>query len=155
MCIRDRLSTHPAPGGILGDLLKPLKKKYNWIVIDSPPSLGLLTVNAFFTADSIYTPVEAQYLALRGFATLEEEIATLGLKISRVFVTKYDGRKVLHRQALEGIRAALEGRVLSTVVRENIALAEAPVHGQSIFQYAPNSYGAEDYTGVCNEISTL
>ena len=137
---------------ILGKLLKPYQNAYDYILLDCPPSLGLLTINAFVAADYILVPIEAEYLALKGYAILNEAIGAVGLDIDRVFITKYDSRKILNRDVKESIENALHDKLFKTLIRDNIALAEAPAQGLDIFRYNPKSYGAEDYESLCREI---
>ena len=114
--------------------------------------MGLLTINAFVASDKIIVPIEAEYLALTGYTILSEAIAEVGLEIDGVFVTKYDSRKVLNRNVLESIKGKLEGKAFGTVIRSNVALAEAPTQGQDIFTYSPTSTGANDYEQLTKEI---
>ena len=137
---------------ILSRLLTPLKNQYDYILIDCPPSLGLLTINAFIASDEIYVPIEAEFLALKGYAILSEAIGRIGLSIDHVFITKFDGRKVLNRNVLDTIRHSLGDIAFKTVIRSNIALAEAPTQGLDIFRYAPKSVGADDYRQLVQEI---
>lgn len=137
---------------ILSRLVAPLTHQYDYILIDCPPSLGLLTINAFIASDEIYVPIEAEFLALKGYAILSEAIGRIGLSIDHVFITKFDGRKVLNRNVLDTIRHSLSDIAFKTVIRENIALAEAPTQGLDIFRYAPKSVGADDYRQLIKEI---
>ncbi len=137
---------------ILSRLITPLKNQYDYILIDCPPSLGLLTINAFIASDEIYVPIEAEFLALKGYAILSEAISRIGLSIDHVFITKFDGRKVLNRNVLDTIRQSLGDIAFKTVIRSNIALAEAPTQGLDIFRYAPKSVGADDYRQLIQEI---
>ena len=137
---------------ILTRLIAPLTHQYDYILIDCPPSLGLLTINAFIASDEIYVPIEAEFLALKGYAILSEAIGRIGLSIDHVFITKFDGRKVLNRNVLDAIRHSLSDIAFKTVIRENIALAEAPTQGLDIFRYAPKSVGADDYRQLIKEI---
>jgi chromosome partitioning protein len=137
---------------ILSRLIAPLNAQYDYILIDCPPSLGLLTINAFVASDEIYVPIEAEFLALKGYAILNEAIGRIGLTIDKVFITKFDGRKVLNRNVLDTIRHSLGEAAFKTVIRENIALAEAPTQGLDIFRYAPKSVGADDYRQLVQEI---
>lgn len=145
----------------LKEALQPLSKKYSYILIDCPPSLGLLTVNALTAADEVYIPLQAQYLAVKGLNSLLNIITLIKkqlnkkLKIGGVFITQYDGRKVLNRHTSEGIGELFKDEILKTKIRDNVALAEAPTAGKDIFSYAPNSNGAEDYTALANEILKL
>lgn len=137
---------------ILNRLLAPLTPQYDYILLDCPPSLGLLTINAFVASDDIYVPVEAEFLALKGYAVLSEAIGRIGLTIDKVFVTKYDGRKILNRNVLDTIQNSLGEAAFKTTIRENVALAEAPTQGLDIFRYAPRSIGADDYKALAKEI---
>lgn len=143
---------------ILRELIEPLKGSYNYILIDSPPSLGLLTINAFTASDEIYIPLQAQYLALQGLAKLREVIEKItkrlnkDLKLGGVFITQYDSRKVLNRDIASTISDHFKEGVFTTKIRDNVALAEAPTAGLDIFRYQPNSHGAQDYLSLCKEI---
>jgi chromosome partitioning protein len=143
---------------ILRELLEPIRGSYDYILIDSPPSLGLLTINSFTASDEIYIPLQAQYLALQGLTKLVEVIDKIkkrlnkDLKIGGVIVTQYDSRKVLNRDVVATIQAHFKDEVFNTKIRDNIALAEAPTQGVDIFRYNPKSYGAEDYLALCREV---
>ena len=143
---------------ILRELLEPIRGSFDYILIDSPPSLGLLTINSFTASDEILIPLQAQYLALQGLAKLVEVIDKIkrrlnkDLKIGGVFITQYDSRKVLNRDVVATIEAHFKDEVFSTKIRDNIALAEAPTQGVDIFRYNPKSYGAEDYLSLCREV---
>jgi chromosome partitioning protein len=143
---------------ILKELIEPLRPSYDFIIIDSPPSLGLLTINAFTASDSILIPLQAQYLALQGLTKLLEVVDKIKrrlnkeLRVGGVFITQYDSRKVLNRDVVATIEAHFKDEVFKTRVRDNIALAEAPSQGLDIFRYNPKSYGAEDYLSLSKEI---
>lgn len=143
---------------ILRELLEPVQGSYDYILIDSPPSLGLLTINALTASGEVLIPLQAQYLALQGLAKLLEVVEKIRkrlnkeLKVGGVFITQYDSRKVLNRDVVATIEGHLKGEVFKSRIRENIALAEAPSQGLDIFRYAPKSYGAEDYLSLCKEI---
>jgi chromosome partitioning protein len=143
---------------ILRELLEPLRGSYDYILIDSPPSLGLLTINALTASNLVFIPLQAQYLALQGLTKLIEVVDKIQkrlnkeLKVGGVFITQYDSRKVLNRDVVATIEAHFPKEVFKTRVRDNIALAEAPAQGLDIFRYSPKSYGAEDYLALCKEI---
>lgn len=144
---------------ILKNLLAEVEARYDFIIIDSPPSLGLLTVNALTACTSVYIPLQAQYLALQGVAKLLEIVAKIQkglnkeLQLGGVFLTQYDSRKVLNRDVLEAVKEYFKGgEVLEAKIRDNVALAEAPAQGLDIFSYNPKSYGAKDYKALALEI---
>jgi chromosome partitioning protein len=143
---------------ILRELIEPLKHNYSYILIDTPPSLGLLTLNALTASNKVIIPVQAQFLALQGLTKLLEVIDKIKkrlnkeLKVGGVLVTQYDSRKVLNRDVVATIEAHFKDEVFKTKIRDNIALAEAPAQGLDIFRYNPKSYGAEDYLSLCKEI---
>ncbi len=143
---------------ILSEMLHPYRNQYDFILIDCPPSLGLLTVNALTAADEVYLPLQAEFLALQGLSKLVEVINKIKARLNRhltiggVFVTQYDQRKVLNRNVLETIQKHFDDKVFTTRIRDNVALAEAPTSGKDIFEYNPKSYGAEDYARLCTEI---
>jgi chromosome partitioning protein len=143
---------------LLAEILSPKSNRYDYILIDSPPSLGLLTINAFTASSGVIIPLQAQYLALQGLTKLLEVIAKIQkrlnkqLELSGVLVTQYDSRKVLNRDILSTIQEHFSEKVYATRIRDNVALAEAPTQGLDIFRYSPKSYGAEDYLNLCKEI---
>jgi len=143
----------------LTKLLAPLIDQYDYILFDCPPSLGLITVNAFCAADKVYIPLQAQFLALHGLDKLIEVIKMVRdeklnpqIDIEGVFVTQYDKRKVLNRDISESVRTYFKEKVFETIIRDNVALAEAPASSQDIFAYAPDSPGAKDYKDLVTEI---
>jgi chromosome partitioning protein len=144
---------------ILRELIEPLRHLYDFILIDTPPSLGLLTVNALTASDHIYIPLQAQYLALQGLTKLLEIVERIRKRLNRnlslggVFITQYDNRKVLNREIAQTIREHFKDKVFKTVIRDNVSLAEAPSLGKDIFSYNSRSNGAEDYLELCKEIA--
>ena len=143
---------------ILRDLLEPVRQDYSYILIDCPPSLSLLTVNALTVADEVFIPLQAQYLALQGLTKLMEVIGKIqkrlnkDLRIGGVFITQYDRRKILNRNVVEAITSHFPEQVFQTKIRDNIALAEAPTSQLDIFRYSETSKGAEDYLELSKEI---
>jgi chromosome partitioning protein len=152
------LSSEPGREYILKELIEAIRSDYDYIIIDSPPSLGLLTINSFTAADEILIPLQAQFLAMQGLAKLVEVVEKIKsrlnkeLKMGGVFITQYDGRKVLNRDVVETINAHFKSEVFKTKIRDNIALAEAPAQGLDIFRYNAKSNGAEDYMNLAKEI---
>lgn len=143
---------------ILRELLEPVREKYDFIIIDCPPSLGLLTLNALTSSDVIYIPLQTEFLALQGLAKIKQVIDKVrfrlnkGLHIGGVIATMYDARKVLNRDVVETIRKYFGEKVFDTLIRDNVALAEAPAHRKDIFKYSRSSSGAKDYLALCKEI---
>lgn len=129
-----------------------------YVIIDCPPASGLLTVNALVASQEVFIPLQMEFLALKGMSrllTLIEEVKKKYNKEGpsyRVIPTRYDARKRLNNAIMDKVRERFGERVFKSVIRENIAVAEAPSFGQSIFEYAPKSHGAEDYLSLCREI---
>lgn len=153
-----QLSGLPGREFLLKDAIEPIAEKFDFVFIDCPPSLGLLTINALVAASGLLIPLQVEYLALMGIATLTRTQNTVKRRLNKrlevfgVLPTRYDGRKTLNRDILKAIKNRFGVKVFSTVIRENIALAEAPATGQTIFEYSPKSTGAEDYTNLAKEI---
>ncbi len=152
------LSTKLAREGILRRLLQPLADKYEYILLDCPPSLGIVTTNALAAAQAVYIPLTAEALPLKGMRMLDQVVDGLreainpGLRLGGVFVTRYNGRKNLNNAILDTIKARYGEVVFETRIRENVALAECPLKGEDIFTYAPGSNGAKDYESLAEEI---
>ena len=152
------LSSEAGREVILKELLAPLKKGYDYIIIDCPPSLGLLTINAFTASQKVYIPLQAQYLAMQGLSKLTEVISKIqkrlnkNLSLGGVIITQFDARKILNRDVAKTIKSHFKDLVFKTRIRENVSLAEAPSRGVDIFRYSPESYGAKDYLSLCKEI---
>ena len=142
----------------IAKLIEPLKSQYDYIIIDCPPSLGLLTLNAFAASTEVIIPIQPHFLAVKGLAKIIEVVNNIkaninkDIEISGVFVTMFDKRKILHKDVLDTIIMYFDDRVFSTKVRTNIALAEAPAVGQDIFEYDGNSNGAFDYGRIVLEV---
>ncbi|MFP4288981.1 MAG: ParA family protein [Bacteroidales bacterium] len=143
---------------ILKELLDPLQEQYDYVLIDCPPSLGLLTINAFTASHEIYIPMQAQYLALQGIGNLLGLVEKIqkrlqpNLEITGIFITQFDKRRVLSRYVMDTLESHFGNRVFKTRIRNNISLAEAPNTGQDIFRYQKNSNGAFDYGMLVKEM---
>ena len=139
-------------------VLAPLRSQYDWILIDCPPSLGLLTINALTAADGVIIPLECEYYALRGMALLMDSIERIKdrlnprLQIDGIVATMFDSRTLHGREVMERVRDAFGRRLFDTVVRKTIRFAEAPVAGEPILSYAPNSNGAAAYRSLAKEV---
>jgi len=141
-------------------LKKALKKPkgFDYILIDSPPSLGLLTLNALTTAQEVYIPLQVEFLALQGLSKLLETIDIVkkrlnkNLEITGIIATRFDGRKNLNKEVVEKIKDYFGNKLFKILIRDNISVAEAPSFGKTIFEYKPNSHGANDYLNLSREI---
>lgn len=142
---------------ILKDLLESVTDRYDYILIDCPPSLGLITYNALTAATDLYIPLTAEALPLKGLNMLEEVVNLISrrlnpaLAVSGVFFTRYSNRR-LNAAVVANIEQRYGEKVFKTKIRENIALAEAPLEGKDIFSYAPGCNGAADYKQLTEEI---
>ena len=136
-------------------LLKPILKEYDYILIDCPPSLGLLTINALVASDLIFVPIEAEFLALKGYSVLNEALVRIGMDLDKLFITKYDGRTVLHKDIAGSIKEHAGDKLFKTMIRKNVAVAEATTQGIDIFRYDKQSNGAKDYEALVQEIMSM
>ncbi len=138
--------------------LAPLKDEYDYIFIDSPPSLELLTLNALCAADAILIPVQCEYYALEGLSDLMGTLRTVKrranpkLEIFGLVLTMYDGRVNLSMQVAEEVRRHFPGKVFATVIPRNVRLSEAPSHGLPVIAYDRASRGADAYVRLAQEI---
>jgi chromosome partitioning protein len=139
-------------------VLAPLRMKYKFILIDCPPSLGLLTINALTAADGVLIPLECEYYALRGMALLMDSIERIKerlnprLHIDGIVATMFDSRTLHAREVLERVKDAFGSRLLETIIRKTVRFAEAPVAGEPILTYAPSSTGAKAYRDLAQEV---
>ncbi|MFN2586545.1 MAG: ParA family protein [Actinomycetota bacterium] len=142
----------------LSRALAPLRRSYDFILVDCPPSLGLLTINALTAADGVVVPLECEYYALRGMALLMDSIERVRdrlnpqLEVYGILATMYDGRTLHAREVLERVRDAFGDAVFDAVVRKTIRFAEAPVAGEPILRYAPASTGSASYRALAKEV---
>ena len=143
---------------ILQEVFEPLLDNYDFIILDCPPSLGLLTLNALTCSNLVIIPLQTEFLALQGLAKIKQVIDKVkfrlnkNLEIGGVIATMYDARKVLSRDVVETILKYFGEKVFKTYIRDNVALAEAPAQQKDIFAYSHKSSGAEDYLNLCKEI---
>lgn len=142
----------------LRDALSPLRESYDYIFIDCPPSLELLTVNALCAADQVLIPVQCEYYALEGLADLMFTLRAMKRRLNPTIdifglvLTMYDGRTNFSAQVAEEVRRHFPGKVFATVVPRNVRLSEAPSHGVPVFEYDRLSRGAAAYQALCDEI---
>lgn len=141
----------------LRNILYPLRDTYDYIFIDCPPSLGLLTVNALAASDTVLVPMQCEYYALEGLSQLVATIRTVKrsinppLDIEGIILTMYDGRTNLTLQVSEEVKKFFGSKVFKTVVPRNVRLSEAPSHGKPILAYDRLSRGAEAYCQIADE----
>ncbi len=132
--------------------------QYDYVLIDCPPSLGLLTVNGLTATDGVIIPVQCEYLALEGLSQLARAIELVrralnpNLRLRGLVMTMYDGRTTLAKQVVEEVRRHFPGRVFDTVVPRNVRLSEAPSYGEPIISYAPRSAGSLAYIALAREL---
>ncbi|MCJ7509000.1 MAG: AAA family ATPase [candidate division Zixibacteria bacterium] len=142
----------------LASALEPIKNKYDFIIVDCPPSLGLLTLNTLTAADSVLIPIQCEYYALEGLGQLLNTIKLVqrhlnpNLKIEGVLLTMYDSRLNLSKQVAEEARKHFSDKVYKTVISRNVRLSEAPSFGKPIILYDILSTGAENYINLTKEI---
>ena len=138
--------------------IKPLLEKYDYILIDCPPSLGLLTLNALTSSDSVLIPIQCEYYALEGLGQLLNTIRLVQqqlnteLEIEGVLLTMYDQRLNLSKQVADEVRSFFDDKVFETIIQRNVRLSEAPSFGKPALMYAANSMGAQNYLDLVEEI---
>ena len=145
---------------MLEKALATVKNDYDYILIDTPPSLGLLTINAFTASDEVIVPVQAEYLSLRGLVQLDNTLQVIRehlnprVQIGGVLITMYDGRTIHSREATELLERTYGNRVMETKIRKTIRLAEAPVQGSSVLTYESNGTAAAQYRELAQEVAS-
>ncbi|HVY92868.1 MAG TPA: ParA family protein [Bryobacteraceae bacterium] len=145
---------------ILRGHLEKIRDKYDFILIDCPPALDLLTLNALMAADSVLIPIQCEFFALEGVSELMDTIERIResfshpLRTEGILLTMYDDRTNLTRQVAADLREFFGDDVFKTVIPRNVRLAEAPSHGKSILSYDPGSRGAEAYIQLAKEVLT-
>ncbi|HOL66265.1 MAG TPA: AAA family ATPase [bacterium] len=143
---------------VLRDALKNLRQHFDYIIVDCPPSLGLLTLNALTAMREVLIPIQAEFFALEGLTKLLQTIEIVQQRINRdlaitgVLITMYDERKNICRDVARKVKEHFKDKVFRTRIRENVRLAEAPSFGKAILDFAPSSHGSEDYQKLTREI---
>ena len=142
----------------LKDVVAPLKRDYRFIIVDCPPSLGLLTINALVAADAVIVPVATQYLRFRGMKLLLDTLDQVKTKFNRellpprILPSMFQGRTVHSREVLEELRSTFGGQVFDTVIRHTVRLAEAPMSGRSILHFENASPHADAFRQLAEEV---
>lgn len=138
--------------------LAPVRDDYDFILIDTPPSLGLLTINAFTTSTGVIVPVQLEYLSLRGLVQLESTLQMIrehlnpAVHIEGILPTMVEGRTIHGREALDLLQANFHDLVFETRIKKSVKLAEAPVQGGSVLSYQPDGAGANAYRALAEEV---
>lgn len=147
----------PGREKLLSEALTDIKK-YDYLLIDCPPSLGLLTLNGLVATKEVFIPVQTEFFPLLGMNRLLDTINLVkkrlnpSLEVTGVIATMYDGRRNLHKEVLQTIKNQFKGKVFNTIIHSNVSLAESPSFGKDIFDYSPHSRGAGDYLELTKEI---
>lgn len=155
--IETKLAENLDRAELLQILLEPIENEYDYILLDCPPSLGIVTLNALIAATDLYICVTAEAIPVRGLKMLTDTLEKVkkrknpNIKLSGIIITRWGGRN-LNRAIEESLRANFKEAVFNTKIRENISIAEAPTSFQDVATYAPNSHGAEDYKALTEEI---
>ena len=143
---------------LLKEEVDKIRDRYDFVIIDCPPALSMLTINAMTTADSVLVPIQCEYYALEGLSQLIHTIELVqerlnsGLEIEGVVFTMYDARTNLSLQVVENVKDNLDQTIYKTIIPRNIRLAEAPSYGMPITLYDPKSTGAESYMLLAEEV---
>ena len=144
---------------LLKNALLPLKNVYDYIIIDCPPSLGLLTLNALNAADTVIVPIQCEYYALEGLAQFMQTIDLVkdrgmnpNLELEGIVFTMYDSRTRLSAEVVQNVRNNIDRKIYKTIIPRSVRLAEAPSYGLPITMYDPKSAGAEAYMHLANEV---
>ncbi len=143
---------------VLKSKLEELKNKYKFVIIDCPPSLGLLTLNALSAADSVLIPVQCEYYALEGLGQLLNTISIVRYRLNKkltiegVLLTMYDSRLRLSNQVVEEVRSHFDDRVFNTLIHRNVRISEAPSHGKPVLLYDAVCAGAKNYLDLAQEL---
>lgn len=151
------MATKIAREGILRTLLDDCADQYDYVLIDCPPALGIITTNALVASSELYIPLTAEALPLKGLTMLDDVVREVrrrvnpNLSLGGVFFTRYNNRR-LNKEVVSQIEQRYGDKVFKTKIRENISLAEMPLSGQSIFEYDPRSNGAADYMALAEEV---
>ena len=147
----------PAKEFLLKEAMEDLSG-YDYVLIDCPPSLGVLTLNALAISEFIIVPLQVQFLPFHGMYNLFEAVQMVKRRINRnidvtgIIGTMYNAKKTINREVLDETEKRLPGKLFKTLIRENVSLQEAPSWGQTIFEYKPDSNGADDYMELTKEI---
>ena len=158
VAIELELVNHPNREFMLKEALSNVNDKYDYIIIDCAPSLGLITLNALTAADSVIIPIQCEYYALEGLGKLLNTIKSIqkihnkSLEIEGLLLTMYDSRLRLSNQVVEEVKKHFHNMVFKTIIQRNVKLGEAPSHGKNIIDYDSTSKGAKNYINLAQEL---
>ena len=142
----------------LKEALQPIKAEFDYILLDCPPSLGLLTLNALTAADSLLVPIQCEYYALEGLTSLLETLKLVQkglnstLNLEGILLTMFDVRNRIAHQVADEVRSHFPGHVFQTVIQRNVRLSESPSHGKPALLYDPDCAGAQNYLELAREL---
>jgi chromosome partitioning protein len=140
------------------DALVPVQDHYDYVFLDCPPSLGLLTLNALTAADSLLVPIQSEYYALEGLGSLLETMNLVqtelnpNLRLEGIVITMFDSRNRISHQVVEEVRSHFPDKLFKTIVRRNVRLSESPSYGKPVYSYDITSTGAQDYLELAKEL---
>jgi chromosome partitioning protein len=143
---------------VLKEIIKDVKDDYDFVIIDCPPSLGILTMNAMAAGDELLVPIQCEYYALEGVTKLMESLKMVqenlnpNIHILGILMTMYDSRTSLSKQVVKEVRNYFGDKVFKTVIPRSVRLSEAPSYGQSVLEYAPRNKGANAYKSLAKEV---
>ncbi|MBM4260704.1 MAG: ParA family protein [Deltaproteobacteria bacterium] len=142
----------------LKDALTTVRDHYDYVLLDCPPSLGLITLNALTAANSLIVPIQSEYYALEGLTAILETVSLVqknlnpALTLEGIVITMFDSRNRLSHQVVEEIRSHFPDKIFQTIIRRNVRLSESPSYGKPICLYDPTSTGAQDYQDLAREL---
>ena len=154
------LVVNPKPNNssILKDAISEVQDQYDFILLDCPPSLNILTINAFTAADGVMIPIQCEYYAMEGLTQMMKSIRLVrkrlnpDLKVDGIVFTMYDARNNLSQQVVDSVKEALTEHIYETIIPRNVRVAEAPSYGMPVTEYDPHSAGAENYRKLAAEL---
>lgn len=141
----------------LKQALSSVADKYDFIIIDPPPSIGLLSINMIVASEYIFIPVVSEFFSYQGLTQFTSILKKFNpeIRLGGIFITRHDGRKILNRDMLSSVKKHFGDKLMQSVIRENVSIGEAAAKGENIFDYSPKSHGARDYDNLVKEIITI
>lgn len=151
------LSTRGDKEYVLKNALRPLTQEFDFIIIDNPPALNLLTINGLISSEGVIVPVQLEYFSLEGIVFLQRTISSLqdknpGLKLLGIIPNMFNDRRKLNWEVLEALKTEFKGLIFETKIHDSVKVAESSGHGESILKYAPNSRSSEEFMELAREV---